>query len=533
MSVNVRGVDRDQLLLLPPSVADWLPEDHLAWFLIDVVDELDLSLFYASYREDGRGGSTYDPAMMLAVLLYAYCSGERSSRRMERHLRENVAYRVVAANQQPDHATLARFRRRHEQAIAELFTQVLGLCVAAGLVNTGVVAIDGTKIGADASYFANKARAELAKEILAEAETTDSADDERLGDAQGDEIPEEWRHSKDRPARIKEALRQLEAQAARDYQGRMNERADKEAALGRKLTGPKPTATPAHPRHTRKANTTDPDSRVMAVQNRGPLQGYNAQAAATVEQIIVAADVTNIPNDQISFLPMARAITETLEAAGHVGGTGVLVADAGYWSAANATTDVGADVLIATRKNSWRRAPEPSDERLAVLARVNRGELSQRAAGEILGVSYTWVRDMSKRYFSDTGMRISPHADPEPDEWLPVIERLDRGEISQRAAADQLAISSSRVKTMLAHVRGESTEPTIARNAMDHKLAEPENTKLYNKRKVMIEPVFGNIKANRSFRRFSRRGMTAVRSEWKLACTTHNLLKLRSASLHH
>jgi len=531
MPVNVRSGDRDQLLLMPPSMADWLPPDHLAWFLIDVVEELDLASFYSSYREDGRGGATYDPAMMLAVLLYAYCTGERSSRRMERHLHQDVAYRVLAANLQPDHATLARFRRRHEQSIGELFTQVLGLCVQAGLVDSGLVAIDGTKIGADASYFANKGRGELAEEILAQAEATDTAEDQLFGEARGDEIPKEWRHTPDRRARIKEALRQIDAQGARDYEGRMKERADKEAASGHKLTGPKPTATPARPRHTRKANTTDPDSRVMANQTRGPLQGYNAQAAATVDHIIVAADVTNITNDQISFVPMARAIAETLQAAGHARGADVLVADAGYWSAANATTDVGSDVLIATRKNAWRRSEAPSDERLAVLARVNRGELTQRGAGEILGVSQTWVRDMTKRYFSDTGMRITPHSDPEPDEWLPVIEQLDRGEISRRAAADQLGISAARVKTMFAHVRGEGTEPTIARKAMDKKLAERENAERYRKRMSTIEPVFGNIKANHKFRRFSRRGMPAVQSEWKLACIAHNLLKLRSLSL--
>ena len=143
-------------MLMPVSVREWLPEDHLAFFVLDTVAELDLAEFFAAYRADGRGGSVYDPAMMLAVLLYAYCTGERSSRRVERRLVEDVAYRVVAANQQPDHATLARFRRRHQDAIAGLFGQVLRLCVRAGLVDAGVVAIDGTKIAANASFFANR-----------------------------------------------------------------------------------------------------------------------------------------------------------------------------------------------------------------------------------------------------------------------------------------------------------------------------------------------------------------------------------------
>jgi transposase len=166
---------------MPPSVRDWLPEQHLAFFVLDVVAELELRDFYGAYREDGRGGSVYDPAMMLAVLVYAYCSGERSSRRIERRLVEDVAYRVLAANQQPDHATLARFRRRHQDAIAALFGQVLALCVSAGIVDAGVIAIDGTKMQADASFFANRDREQLAKAILEEAEQTDTAEDELFG----------------------------------------------------------------------------------------------------------------------------------------------------------------------------------------------------------------------------------------------------------------------------------------------------------------------------------------------------------------
>ena len=215
VAVNVRSGDVDQLMLMPPSVRDWLPEDHLAFFVIDTVAELDLREFFSVHRADGRGGSVYDPAMMLAVLLYAYCTGERSSRRIERRLVEDVGYRVLAANQQPDHATLARFRRRHQDAIAALFGQVLGLCVKAGLVDAGVVAIDGTKIAANASFFANRDRdaltkelaacggltdaaQEVAEQILDEAEATDAAEDQEHGDARGGELPDEWSGGRNR-----------------------------------------------------------------------------------------------------------------------------------------------------------------------------------------------------------------------------------------------------------------------------------------------------------------------------------------------
>lgn len=547
---------------MPPSVREWLPEGHLAFFVLDVVAELDLDGFYAAHRLDGRGGSVYDPAMMLGVLLYAYCTGERSSRRIERRLVEDVAYRVVASNLQPDHATLARFRRRHQDAIGELFGQVLGLCVKAGLVDAGVIAIDGTKISANASFFANKDQQalsaelagqssrspdsatdvgkgdaadgdgarELAQQILEEAEAVDAAEDAQHGDRRGDELPPPWSGGRGRRERIRAALDELQAQKARDYEARMAERATKEAERGRKLTGPKPTQNTAQRAEARRANTTDPHSRIIAQASKGVLQGYNAQAAATTGHIVVAAEVTASSNDQPSFLPLAKAATKNLTDAGHHDGVGTFLADAGYWTAANGTTDVGADVLIATKASSWRKKDKPDDDKLLVLARVNRGELSQREAGKLLGVSYTWIRDMTKRYFGTEGQRLTRRAEPEPDEWIPVIERVARGELSKRGARDLLDISDSRVNTMLAHVRGEAVDPVIARKAMDAKFADPANKNLYKKRAATIEPVFGNIKGNLGYRRFARRGRTAVHSEWRLICSAHNLLKLHTAS---
>lgn len=527
MALNLRAGDREQSFLMPPAVSDWLPEGHFAFFIADVVEELDLSEFHAAYRRDGRGGALYDPALLVAVLLYAYCIGERSSRRIERRLHEDVGFRVVAANATPDHATLARFRRRHQSAIAGLFGQVLGLCVKAGMVDAGLVAIDGTKIAADASFFANRTREQLAKEILAEAEQADGAEDTLFGDRRGDELAEGWGQRRDRGPRIRAALAELDRQTSNDYDARMAERAAKEAATGQKMRGPAPKKEPARRTRPRRANTTDPQSRVIATGNKGALQGYNAQAAATEAQVIVAAEVTATTNDQPHLLPMVQAAQENLADAGHHGGIGTVVADAGYWTAANGTADVDANVLIATRKTAWRRAEKPSEDKLAVLAAVNRGELSQRKAGEILGVSYTWVRDMTKRYFGTEGQRLTPHEEPEPEVWIPVIERVNNGELSKRGAADELNVSTSRVNTMLAHVRGEATDPVIARKAMAARLAEPANAELYKKRSHTIEPVFGNIKHNLGYRRFHQRGLKATNSEWRLICASHNLLKLR------
>src|ERR687893_1003440 len=191
MAQNFIACDRDQELLLPPSLREWLPEGHLAWFVIDAVAQLNLSAFYGAYRADGHGRAAHDPAMMVALLLYGYALGERSSRRLERRCVEDVATRVICANQAPDHATIARFRQRHETALAELFGEVLALCAQAGLVRAGVIAVDGTKIAANAAPQATRDYEQIAREILAEADAVDAEEDERFGEAHGDELPSE------------------------------------------------------------------------------------------------------------------------------------------------------------------------------------------------------------------------------------------------------------------------------------------------------------------------------------------------------
>ena len=472
--VNVHVVDRDQAFLMPPSLADWLPEDHLAWFVLDVVAELDLSGFYRSLRPDGRGGASYDPGMMLGVLVYAYCVGERSSRRIERRLFEDVGFRVVAANQQPDHATLARFRRNHAEAIGGLFSQVLGLCAREGLIRSGVVAIDGTKVEANGSAWSNRTRRQIAREILEEAEATDSAEDAQFGERRGDELPEKWTDRDGRRARLREALGQLDAAGAADWESYMAERQAREAELGRKLPGRKPKRETAGKGKTRQVNTTDPDSRMLRARNRF-IQGYNAQAAVSEDHIVVAAEVCNAANDSTQLQPMVAATETNLTAAG-AEPVGVFVADAGYWNPDNATLDVAAEVLIT---------PMPA------------------TAG------------------------ITDPADPRIAERNAVVARLDRGEITVREAANQMGVSTTWARKLLRDHRSGRPDPAQLRNAMLERLATETGAASYAKRKTTVEPVFGNLKANLGFRRFSRRGLHAASSEWRLICTVHNLLKIQ------
>src|ERR1700733_12275663 len=219
MARDFVSCDRGQLLLMPPSLVEWLPEDHLVWTVLGAVDQMDLDRFNEAYRLGGAGRAPYDPAMLVALLLYAYARGNRSSRRIERACWEDVAYKVITSMRTPDHSTIAEFRRRHETEIAELFDDVLGLCREAGLVSVGVIAIDGTKIKANASMDENRSYRELATQILREAEETDRREDELYGDARGDELPEQLRTPEGRKAALADAKRRIaerKGQAAED-----------------------------------------------------------------------------------------------------------------------------------------------------------------------------------------------------------------------------------------------------------------------------------------------------------------------------
>jgi transposase len=239
--------DRDQSFLLPPDVRQWLPENHLVWFVIDAVSEMRLDAFYGAYRRDGRSRPASDPAMMVGLLLYAYARGVRSSRAIERGCEEDVAFRVLAAQQRPDHATIARFVERHEQAIAGLFGEVLALCAKSGLAKVGVIAVDGTKLHANASRDENRDYEQIAREILEEAKATDAAEDELYGDARGDELPEQLRTGEGRRAWLREAKRQLEAQRereARPVPRSRPKRSRKPSGVRRTSSGPRSAPTP-------------------------------------------------------------------------------------------------------------------------------------------------------------------------------------------------------------------------------------------------------------------------------------------------
>ena len=445
MSGRFRTCDLNQPFLLPPSLQDWLPADHLARFIAEVSEELDLSGIYATYeRRDGRGAEGYHPLLLTRLLLYAYCVGKPSSQQIEKATYDEVAFRYLAADQHPDHDTIASFRQRHLASLAGLFVEALRMCREAGLVKLGHVALDGTKIWAQANRRQNvkgkqvaeqeQALAERVEQLLAEAARVDVEEDARYGKGQrGDALPAQLATAEKRLAKLRAIKEKMEEQARQ--QAAELERVRAEASGKPRNEAEKKRWQRAKKRAKfaeQQLNESDPDSRLMKDGASGAfVQAYNAQAAVDdQQQIIVAAEVTQDCNDIGQLAPMAERIQENLNAAPET-----MTADTGYFSeeALGEEALQGIDLLVPPDS----QAPWKKDQELAPNA---------------------------------------PH--------------------SERAEA--------------------------MRARMNH----PAGRALYARRKTTVEPVFGQIKERRRFRRFSLRGLAQVRGEWALICLTHNLLKL-------
>jgi transposase len=445
-----------QTLMFLPSLHDWLPDGHLARFLVDVVSALDLSAIYTSYQEkDGRGQAAYAPEMMVRVLLYGYARGVYSSRKIQTRTFEDVAFRYLSGDQHPDHATIAEFRKRHLEALSGLFTQALLLCSEAGLVKLGHVAIDGTKIKANASKHKamsykrmNETEARLKQEIdalLTTAEKTDAEEDAQYGkDRHGDELPVELQRRESRLKKLQEAKAALEqeakekaAQQRAETEQKLAERKEEERRTGKKKRGRRPEPSDpeqARPKDTAQRNFIDPESRIMPDgANKGSfVQGYNAQIAVdSASQVIVAAEVTQETNDKKQLIPIIAQIVTNVEQKPEK-----VSADTGYFSEANVTDESVKDVdlYVATGRDKH-------------------------------------------------GVAVEASSDPTPPGASP-------------------------------------------KEAMGEKLRTEAGRTVYKMRKAIVEPVFGQIKEQRGFRRFSLRGKENVSREWKLVCAVSNMLKL-------
>ena len=431
MAKTYRPYLPEQDLLLPPSLRDWLPENHLAYFVSDLIDQLDLSAIEGYYEQEERGYPPYHPRMMTKILVYGYCVGVFSSRKLEKHLQEDVAFRVLAAGNEPDFRTISDFRKLHLAALEGLFQQVLRMTLELGAMKLGRVAIDGSKVKANASKHKamsyrrmkedEKRLREEVRRLLERAEAIDAAEDAEYGRGnRGDELPAELGRREERLRRIREAKRALEERARAEAQA---EGKDREEPIKVK------------PEATAQYNFTDPESRIM----KGPdtfVQGYNAQIAVEpILQLIVGQDVTQQANDKQQLLPMMRMVKEQ---SGQKP-TAVL-ADNGYFSEAN-------------------------------------------------------LRGAAK-------MRVEAYVAVGKQKHSQIVPSCPRGPIRKMA-------------TLL--------------ERMQRKLQTMAGRAIYARRKVIVEPVFGQIKQRQGFRQFLLRGIQKVRGEWALVCMTHNILKVHRA----
>lgn len=381
MPQNLICAERDQLMLLPVDVREWLGEDDIAWHVLDVVDQLDLSGFYARYRANGQGAAAFDPAMMVALVIYAHAVGVRSSRAIERACTRDAGFKVVTGQLVPDHSTITRFLKEHREALTGLFAQVLRLCHAAGMTRVGVIAVDGTKIAANASWAKchteaaldhqiveeQQAFTELAAQLLGEQVATDAAEDGEYGeDDRGDRLPPQLRGRRERLARLRRAKADLQARDAAAHEQMRARQQAKQASWDAKHAeglayGPRPkdevrVGQPATRATPPRASITDPDSRRMKAKH-GFVQGYNAQIAVTDTQVICGVLVTQSATDHHLLPQVLTATGKAMAAAGINDRIATVLADAGY---ANEDTFTAAE-----NRHVTLLAPLASDEKRA------------------------------------------------------------------------------------------------------------------------------------------------------------------------
>jgi len=506
--MNFLACDREQPFLMPPDPRDWLPEDHLAWFVLASVEQLDLAAFYGSYRMDGWGRAAFEPSMMVSLLLYAYARGERSSRGIERRCVEDVAYRVIAAQQKPDHATVARFRARHEDALAELFSSVLSLCKQAGLVKVGVIAIDGTKVHANASHHSNLDYEQLAKEILREAGEIDAAEDELYGDARGDELPEHLRTREGRRAALKEAKQKLE-----------RDRAENESAKSEAADEPEAPVV-----------KIELDSEVIVARIQGR-DGWLREARRQLDE-----------HRRREAKPIPRSRPERLLEAERR-----LQQDLAVERAANEAYEHYRAHGRDTQGRRLGRPPKPFNPPEIPAGKINTTDLDSRNVktprSYTQGYNAQAVVNDEQIVLAAEVTASSPdfgHLQPMVEATKRELEAIGVTETPGVAVADSgywneeqmdNVVANEHVQVLIPPDAGKRETPRPGWDggryaSMREALQSDYGGGLYRRRKAMVEPVFAQTKHNRRIDSFRRRGRSAARSEWRLITATHNLLKL-------
>ncbi len=508
MALSYLPTDRDQLFLVPPDMRDWLPAGHLLWFVLDVVERIDTSSLHARHPNDGVGRRAFDPDMLLALLVYAYCTGQRSSRKIEQLCEVDVAYRVISANHPPDHTTIARFRSDNDELVAKLFTDVLALCAATGLASVGVVAVDGTKMAANASRKTNRTRADIEAEVdtmMAEAVAADATEDERFGPKRGDELPPDLVDPDTRRVRLDAALQAIEEQER-------SSQAAEEAARAKRAAA-EAEAVAKHQGVTgRPPKCADPLARAEAEL----LRAVADQAARNAEwrhqrDAARAAGAPDPPRPERGRPTRARRRLEAMKASPPAPpappppvrlnmtdpDSRVMKTHNGWVQGYNAQAAVNDQGIVLSAKLT----NDHNDVGQCVpMMAATRADLD--AAG-IQGPIGTILFDAG--YLSEDNLRTDG-----PD----------------RLIATTKSWKLRREARELGFAEGDAPAEASPIEAMEHRLRTEDGAALYGLRQCTVEPAFGDIKENRGYRRFMRRGLAACDAEWKLICATKNITKM-------
>ena len=485
-------------MLMPPDLTDWVPDDHVVWSILGAVEQMDLSEFYGAYRENGQGRAAYEPSMMVALLLYSYARGNRSSRGIERACREDVTYKLITAMGVPDRSTIAEFRRRHERALAELFTSVLALCREAGLVEVGVISIDGMKIRANAS---NRTYEKLVADILKEAEETDRWEDGLFGADRGDEVPEQLRTEEGRRAAFAAAKARLAKKAGRREESEVDpieldperaapgggrrawQRAAHKELLRRREQAAKPIARSRAERLLEAAHRLE-ENRQAEIQASAAYEAWQAERRAGG----VSGQKLGMPPKPWTPPPVPEGVMNKTDPDSRMMRTQGQPTVQGYNTQAAVTRGqiiVAAEVAVESPDFGHL---EPAVR--AALRELEGSGVTQRPKTVLADAGYWHTRQIEK-IVSDGIQVLVP-----PDAGL-----------------------------------REGARPGWHKGPyafMRRVLTSEAGHELYKHRKATVEPVFAQNKFNRGFRRFQRRGRSAARSEWRLQAAVHNLMKLHN-----
>lgn len=477
---NTRGRDIEQLFLLPENMKDWIPEDDFSLILLDLVSILDLSALYKEHREDGQGAAFYDPEIMIGLVIYSYFNGVRSSRQIETKCRYDVGYRILTHNSLPDHTTISRFLKKNNSFIGNLFIPVLRLLNEAGLINNNLLALDGTKMKANASLNSNLPYGKIEDEIqkfLKIIEENDLKEDILYGEENiGNEVPDGMRTHVNRMRRFIAAKKRLDSEQndrAQEKEEKIAQREVEEKQSGKKKRGRKPKQPQIIPDEESHASVVDPDSSIMK-SGPGCIQGYNGQIIANQNGFILVPLLSNSPVDYGLLSPSIEKLRQIADLTGISLDYVKLLADAGYWSYEN--------------------------------SRFMRSQ--------------------------DLGFLCSTCHEPD----IYKILRTDRGMLDVDTIAQQIGDFQGSVPILAAvgdwcernllSCENVPTPASIAKGVMEVTMTPYAVKRIYSMRKAIIEPVFGWIKENRGIRKFSRRGMRHCQDEWNLICLTQNLRKV-------